>query len=210
MNYLAHLLLSHETPEAITGAILADFVKGRTAPAWSPGVQAAILRHRAIDRFTDRHPLPAASRALIAPGRRRFAGVLVDVFYDHFLARHWRRYHERALAEFARDVYGVLLAQRAQFPARLQHILPYMAQDDWLGAYADVAAVDRALRGMARRLRYPERAAPLAGAVEELERHYDTLQGHFTTFFPQLRDYAAGATDADVGHGHARIGARSR
>lgn len=193
MNYLAHLLLSHETPEAITGAILGDFVKGRTAANWSPGVQAAIRRHRAIDRYTDCHPIPAASRALISPGCRRFGGVLVDMFYDHFLARHWRRYHERALADFAREVYGVLLPQRGQFPARLQRMLPYMAHDDWLGAYADVAAVARALQGMARRLRFPARAAPLAGAIDELERNYAALEVHFTEFFPQLRNHVAGS-----------------
>src|SRR5690606_28202506 len=176
MNYLAHLLLSHGTPAAITGAILGDFVKGSAVAAWDPAVQEAIRLHRAVDRYTDRHPLPAASRALVSPERRRFAGVVVDMFYDHFLARHWARYHDRALPDFAREVYAVLLPQRARFPQRLQRILPYMAQDDWLGAYADVASVDRALRGLARRLRYPERAAPLAGAIVELERNYDAFE----------------------------------
>lgn len=210
MNYLAHLLLSHQTPEAITGAILGDFVKGRTAPGWSPAVQDAIRLHRAIDRYTDRHPLALASRALVSPARRRFAGVLVDVFYDHFLARHWHRFHDRALADFARDVYGVLLPQRARFPERLQRMLPYMAHDDWLGAYAEVAAVARALQGMARRLRYPARAAPLASAIEELERNYGALEAHFGAFFPQLRAYAAspGVRAPDVAG--ARHPARAR
>lgn len=208
MNYLAHLLLSHETPEAVTGAILGDFVKGRVAAAWGPAVQDAIRLHRAIDRYTDGHPLPCASRALVSSARRRFAGVVVDIFYDHFLARHWHRYQERALADFARDVYAVLLPQRARFPERLQRILPSMTHDDWLGAYAEVAAVDRALRGMARRLRYPARAAPLAGAVEELERNYDALEAQFTAFFPQLRAYASAERIRAAGGG--RDGARAR
>lgn len=190
MNYLAHVFLSHQTPDAITGAILGDFVKGRPSADWGPAVREAIMLHRAIDRYTDRHPWTRASRALISPARRRFAGVLVDIFYDHFLARHWHRFHERPLAEFTRDVYHVLLPQRAWFPARLQRILPRMASDDWLAAYAHVGSVSRALDGIARRLRYPARASALSSGVLELERNYAQLQAHFFEFFPQLCGFA--------------------
>lgn len=190
MNYLAHVLVSHHTPEAIVGAMLGDFVKGRAVSGWSEDVRAAILLHRAIDRYTDRHPLTRASRALMSAERRRFAGILVDVFYDHFLARHWSRFHASSLPAFTQTVYAALWPWRAQFPPRLQRILPRMIRDDWLASYAQSAAVDAALNGLARRFRYRERANPLATGALELERNYVALETNFLAFVPQLRDYA--------------------
>lgn len=170
--------------------MLGDFVKGRVPEHWSAAVRAGILRHRAIDRYTDGHEQVRASRAIISPERRRFAGILLDIFYDHFLARRWARYHERPLAEFTRSVYAVLLPQRAAFPDRLQRILPRMAADDWLASYAEISSVNLALNGIARRFRYAERARPLASAVEELERNYAALEAHFAQFFPDARAFA--------------------
>lgn len=204
MNYLAHVFLSHQTPAAITGAILGDFVKGEPPGHWSTEVRAAIFLHRAIDRYTDRHPIVQASCALMSPARRRFAGVLIDIFYDHFLARHWARYHHRPLAEFTQAAYAVLLPQRTRFPERLERLLPRMALDDWLASYADVASVNDALNGIARRFRYPERAQVLRTAVSELERNYAQLEAHFARFFPQLRFFAAAHTRDDVGQGNRR------
>jgi acyl carrier protein phosphodiesterase len=191
MNYLAHVFLSHQTPDAIVGAMLGDFVKGRSVEGWSAEVRAAILLHRAVDRYTDAHAIVRASRALVTPERRRFAGILVDVFYDHFLARHWVRYHDRPLPEFTRSVYTALLARRATFPERLQRILPRMAADDWLAAYAEVASVDLALNGIARRFRYAERARVLRTAVTELHDNYGRFEEHFREFLPQAHAFVA-------------------
>lgn len=191
MNYLGHFLLSHATADAITGAMLGDFVKGEVDEAWGPEIRAAILLHRDIDRYTDRHPLVAASRTLISPERRRFAGIMLDIFYDHFLARHWRLYYGGPLPDFARMIYGVLLSRQAMFPERLQRIVPFMAANDWLASYAEVAAVDAALKGIARRFRYPQRAQALLTGVAELEQNYPELEQRFAEFFPELRIYAA-------------------
>lgn len=199
MNYLAHVYLSHQTAAAITGAMLGDFVKGRVPEGWNAEVRAAILLHRAIDRYTDAHPAVGASRALISPARRRFGGILVDVFHDHFLARHWARYHDRPLPEFTQRVYRVLWPQRARFPERLQRILPAMAQDDWLAAYAHLSAVNAALNGIARRLRYAARAGALATAVTELERRYRPLEALFHEFFADLRAFARGQAPSEAG-----------
>lgn len=201
MNYLAHVLLSHDTPAAITGAMLGDFVKGRAPLDWSEEVRAAIVLHRAIDRYTDRHAVVVASRRLVSPARRRFAGVLVDIFFDHFLARHWRRYHSRPLPEFTQEVYAVLLPQRARFPERLQRILPSMAQQDWLASYADISAVDAALNGIACRFRYPERAQVLATAVDELDGNYGRFERYFLQFFPGLRGFVKEYVEAKPGGG---------
>lgn len=190
MNYLAHVFLSHATPDAIVGAMLGDFVKGRTVEGWNEDVCAAIRLHRAVDRYTDLHPLTSASRRLIGAERRRFAGILVDVFYDHFLARHWNRFHPRPLAEFTQSIYAALWPRRTELPPRLQRILPWMVQDDWLASYGDVAAVDAALNGLARRFRYRNRTQALATGISELERNYVDLEANFLNFIPQLRDFA--------------------
>jgi acyl carrier protein phosphodiesterase len=196
MNYLAHVFLARATPELLTGGLLGDFVKGRLDDSFPPAVRAGIELHRAIDSYTDQHALVLASRALIAPERRRFAGILVDVFYDHFLARHWPAHAGLPLEHFTRQVYTVLWPQRHGFPARLQRILPWMRADDWLASYAELDAVDAALRGMARRFRYAERARPLVDGIDDLHARYTELEQHFLEFFPQLEQFAASCNDA--------------
>jgi acyl carrier protein phosphodiesterase len=186
MNYLAHAFLARATPERLTGGLLGDFVKGALDGRYSPAVRAGIALHRAIDGYTDRHPLVQASRARVSVARRRFAGVLVDVFYDHFLARHWSRYCTVPLPQFTRAAYAVWLPQRAAFPERLQRILPRMAAEDWLASYAERRAVDAALAGIARRLARFERARVLRDGGRELERDYHGFEADFLAFFPEL------------------------
>jgi acyl carrier protein phosphodiesterase len=199
VNYLAHAFLARHTPELLTGGLLGDFVKGAIGERYTEGVRAGIRLHRTIDQYTDAHAVVRASRTLISPARRRFAGILVDVFYDHFLAHHWERYAELPLDDFTARVYATLWPQRAGFPERLQRILPWMRADDWLASYAEIEAVDAALNGIARRLRRFPRAAVLQTGVEELLAHYAELEQQFHTFFPQLQDYANGEIQQQVG-----------
>jgi acyl carrier protein phosphodiesterase len=193
MNYLAHAFLARSTPELLTGGVLGDFVKGPLDQRYAAAVRHGIALHRALDDYTDRHPQVQQSRALISPARRRFAGILVDVFYDHFLARDWLRFTDEPLTDFTARVYATLWPQRAGFPERLQRMLPWMRADDWLASYAEIGAVDTALHGIARRFRYPDRAAPLRDAVEELRLHYRDLDARFQAFFPDAQRFAAGA-----------------
>ncbi len=187
MNYLAHAFLSRSSPELLIGGLLGDFVKGRERlQQYRPTVRAGILLHRAIDRYTDAHAIVRASCTLISPARRRFAAILVDVFYDHFLARHWTRYAELPLEDFTQQVYATLLPDIASYPERLQRLLPRMAADDWLASYAEIEAVDAALHGIARRFQRFPRAAMLADGVQELLQHYTAFEQHFLDFFPEL------------------------
>jgi acyl carrier protein phosphodiesterase len=190
VNYLAHTLLSSHTPEAIVGGMLGDFVKGSVPARYGPEVRAAILTHRAIDRYTDAHELHRASRALVSPERRRFAGILVDVFYDHFLVRHWARFSAQPLPGFTQSVYAALQSRHDSLPERLQRILPHMAGDDWLGSYGDLDSVYAALHGIARRFSRFPRAAVLLDGIEELENNYTALERQFLAFFPQVERFA--------------------
>jgi acyl carrier protein phosphodiesterase len=210
MNYLAHALLSGNSDAAITGGLLGDFVKGRLDGRFDTEVTEAIVLHRAVDRFTDAHAIPHASRALISPARRRFAGVLVDVFYDHFLARHWSRYCDIALEDFTAHVYAILLPQRDGFPERLRHVLPHMAANDWLASYAELWAVNAALNGIARRFQRFPRAIVLVDAVIELETNYREFEEHFLAFFPELMRYAHEYRVARPARDPTRVPARTK
>ncbi len=187
MNYLAHLYLAEQSREGLLGSLLGDFVKGRLDDRFPETVRRGIALHRAIDSFTDAHPLHLASRNRIGRRRRRYAGIIVDVCYDHFLCRHWTDYSNESLAGFAARVYDILGEHRDDLPGRLRRIAPHMIADDWLGSYSDLANVGRALDGIAHRI---VRSNPLAGALTEIEANYTALDDDFRRFFPELQAQA--------------------
>ncbi|HGM5582881.1 TPA: ACP phosphodiesterase [Pseudomonas putida] len=187
MNYLAHLHLGGPAPQQLLGSLYGDFVKGPLEGRFAPELEAAIRLHRQIDRYTDSHPLVLAALARFPQERRRFAGIVLDVFFDHCLARHWADYAEQPLAQFTNAFYQVLLAE-PQLPGRLARIAPFMAADDWLGAYGDFATLEQVFRGIGRRLSRPE---GMLGVMAELEELYEPLMADFREFYPQLQVFAA-------------------
>jgi acyl carrier protein phosphodiesterase len=188
MNFLAHLRLAGARDEALLGGMLGDFVKGSPEGRFSPAVADGIRLHRAIDSFADGHPFTRASRSRISPARRRFAGVIVDVCYDHFLCRHWRRFYPEELDAFARRAYGVLSANRALLPERLTRVLPRMIAENWLAGYVHLERVGDALDRMTRRL---TRGSAFMRSVEEIEASYAALEADFLAFFPDLIAFCA-------------------
>lgn len=123
MNYLAHLHLGGQRPEELLGSLYGDFVKGRLQGQFRPDIESGIQLHRSIDVFTDHHPLVDQALARFSHTRRRYAGIVLDVFFDHCLARDWSRYAEQPLERFTADFYRVLKAQ-AHLPSRLAALLP--------------------------------------------------------------------------------------
>jgi acyl carrier protein phosphodiesterase len=189
VNFLAHLYLAEPTAPGLLGALMGDFVKGPLDARQPHELRRALILHRRIDAYTDAHPVVRGSRARVSPAYRRFAGILTDMFFDHFLARHWADYSAQPIAEFTARVYAVLGAHRAALPERLQRIAPHMAREDWLGSYAEVEAVEFALDRMGTRLRRGNR---LLGAGGELRAQYAGFEQDFRGFFPQLTAYARG------------------
>ena len=186
MNYLAHLHLGGQRPGQLLGSLYGDFVKGRLQGQFAPEIEGAIQLHRSIDVFTDRHPLVDVALSRFSLTRRRYAGIVLDVFFDHCLARDWALYADRPLALFTSDVYRVLSSER-QLPERLAKIAPYMVANDWLGSYQEFEVLEQVLRGISRRLTRPEE---LAAAMQELRRLYEPLSEDFRLFYPQLQDFA--------------------
>ncbi len=193
MNFLAHLYLAGPDAAApayadrLLGQFIADSVPGRQLEQYLPEVQAGIRMHRAIDTFTDQHPVVRRTTArLREAGYGKYAGVVADMAYDHFLARNFQDFSSEALGDFTQRVYAVLASRAAEFPAPVQRFFPYLVQQNWLLGYAEIAGITRALQGLSRR------ASPGSGmetAGEELRRNYAAYEADFRAFFPKLQAF---------------------
>jgi acyl carrier protein phosphodiesterase len=187
LNYLAHLYLADDSDDSLIGNLLGDFVKGRPGRQYNADIVAGIIFHRKIDVYTDAHPMMRASRSRITPQMSRFSGIIIDVCYDHFLARHWQRFSDQDLTVFIQRAYQVLQTNRPILPVRLQRILPFMVSEDWLGRYIELKSVGTTLDRIARRL---TRGAQFKGAIVEVEKNYRQIEGDFLSFFPDLIEFS--------------------
>jgi acyl carrier protein phosphodiesterase len=183
MNYLAHLYLAQDSAESMIGSILGDFVKGSAKDQYPDEIKKGIELHRKIDSYTDSHPMTQASRRLYRSPWRRFAGIIVDLCYDHFLYRHWSKFTDAALTAFILNTYEILKTHQAILPERLQAMIPFMIRDDWLGSYRDLNGVEQALKRLSRRVTNGNR---LVRAIDAIKVHYRELEANFLTFFPEL------------------------
>ncbi len=183
MNYLAHLYLAKDSAELMVGSILGDFVKGTLKDQYPNMIKQGIELHRKIDTYTDAHAMTRANRQLYSPKRRRFAGIIVDLCYDHFLYRHWSTYADTALDSFILNAYDILKKNQSMLPERLQAMIPFMIRDDWLGSYRDLKGVEQALGRLSKRVTNGNR---LPGAIDEIKVHYRQLEANFLIFFPDL------------------------
>ena len=193
MNYLAHIYLARHSDDAMLGALLGDFVKPQLDALYTPEIAAEIMTHRKIDSFTDSHPVVLEAKALFPGPSRRYAGILLDVFYDHLLARNWAQYatppHDTALDPFIARFYRVLAANAALLPERLAQAAPYMIAQDWLGSYRDYAGVEVAIARMSTRL--SRNGEVMRAGLADLAANYGQLQAGFDLFFPELIAFVA-------------------
>jgi acyl carrier protein phosphodiesterase len=187
MNFLAHLYLSDTFDDVMIGNLMADFVKGNPAGLHSQAVCRGIALHRSIDSFTDAHPVVRESKARLAPTYRHYAGVIVDIFYDHFLAVHWSRYNRVPLPDFARAVYRLLNEKKPLLTDQMRLVAKYMQEQNWLVDYAQLAGIERVFQGMARRTRF---VSGMERATEDLRRDYPRYEAEFFRYFPDLIRHA--------------------
>ena len=186
MNYLAHLFLAEDTPESLIGNLLGDFMKGVVKEQFSNSIQQGIELHRKIDSYTDSHPVVRNAKHLISLERRRYAGVLLDVFYDHFIAKYWMNYSSITLKDFSKKVYNILWENQLILPERLRLAVPKIIEQDWLNSYQEISGIELAVNRLARRAK---NGNVLAGGVEELKAHYQEIDYSFQNFFPDLVIY---------------------
>jgi acyl carrier protein phosphodiesterase len=187
LNHLAHLFLSPDSELHRVGSLLGDFARGLDSEALPQPVLEGLRHHRAVDGFTDRHPDVIASKRLFSAERRRFAGVALDILYDHYLLRHWQRYSSLAVDDFIDQVYRELLDNRRQMPEQMQAVTRRIVGYDWFRSYQDLDNIGLALDRVAGRIRFRH---SFTGIIEEIRSHDQQLEAHFLSFFPQLRQHA--------------------
>ncbi|MDP2424335.1 MAG: ACP phosphodiesterase [Bacteroidales bacterium] len=184
MNFLAHAFLSGSDEETIVGNFIADHVKGKPDHRYSAGILNGITLHRLIDEFTDTHPVVRQSADRLKPSYARYSVVIVDMFYDHLLAKHWCEFSSVPLKKFTRHIYLVMMKHYRILPAKTKRILPFMVADDWMAGYAKPNGLKLALKGMARRTRFE---SGMDKAVGDLQKDYGLYLEEFRLFFPDLQ-----------------------
>ncbi|MES2299020.1 MAG: ACP phosphodiesterase [Pseudomonadota bacterium] len=189
MNYLAHIYLARHSEEAMVGALLGDFVKPSADGQFSAAIAAEIMRHRRIDSFTDSHRHVLAAKQLFVGPSRRYAGILLDVFYDHLLARAWLSYCDEPLDAFVARFYDALRRHAAILPPQLAGAMERMIEQDWLGSYRQYEGVEVAIRRTSQRL--SKNGDLLRAGLVDLKANYDALGAGFDLFFPELIDFVA-------------------
>ncbi|SOC80371.1 Acyl carrier protein phosphodiesterase [Salinimicrobium sediminis] len=188
MNFLAHIYLSGDNEELILGNFIADSIKGKKYLNYPPGIQKGILLHRRIDHFTDTHPIVRRSSSKLHKNYSHYAGVIVDIFYDHFLASNWEEYSNVPLENFVADFYILLKKNFDLLPTPIQSFLPYMVAENWLLSYASIDGISRILYQMNIRTK---NIVQMDKAVNELREHYSEFEKDFSEFFPILKNFSA-------------------
>ncbi len=183
MNFLAHAYLSFSQPKLMVGNFIADFVKGNDYQQYPEEISRGIIIHREIDYYTDNHPQVLLSKRRLQPKYRHYAGVIVDMYYDHFLAANFQDFHNDALHDFAQGVYRVVADHRDIIPPKVAFLLKHMSRGNWLLSYAEVSGIEQALGGISRRTKFKSH---MEQAGHELREHYEDFHEEFNAFFPEI------------------------
>lgn len=187
MNFLAHLFLSGDDEEVMVGNLLEDFVVGRIEHPrnahYNENIKNGILLHRLIDSFTDTNPLVSDCKSVLYGKYHKYAAVVIDIFFDHFLAIHWEKYSSEPFDDFRKRVHASFQKHWDVMPDRMKPMIESMIKHDWLKNYSEFWGMERALTGISRRTVY---VSNMENAVEDLKLHYDLFDEKFSVFFPLM------------------------
>ena len=187
MNWLAHLFLAAPDVESRLGNLLGDLVKGKARESLSLGLKRGVECHQAIDIFTDSHPIVRNSKQRIDSQYRRFSGILIDVFYDHILAKNWHSYSQISLEQFTQEAYTSFEEYLEEIPPVASKVLQRAFSENWLVSYRDLEGIELALKRISWKLtRRRKKYYDLCPAIGELTINYTELEQDFAVFFPEL------------------------
>ena len=184
MNYLAHIFLSEGQPNVMIGNFIADSIKGSKYSAYPSEIQKGILLHRQIDTMTDAHPAFRNSTKRLHKNYGHYSGIIVDIFYDHFLAKNWAEYSDVPLADYIQEFYNILRNNFDVLPANIQKMAPLMMDSNWLLSYANLEGIDRVLGGMNRRTK---NKSGMDKAGHELKTYYTLFEADFKVVMKDLQ-----------------------
>lgn len=185
MNFLAHIYLSGENELLTIGNFAADGIRGKVFTNYPKAMQAGIVLHRFIDSYTDAHFVFRQSTKRLHKAYGHYSGVIVDIFYDHFLAKNWNDYSDQPLDEYIQDFYKSLNRNFEILPPRFKKLTPFMIEDNWLLSYATVEGIQKVLSGMNRRT---NGRSKMNEATKELIEYYEAFENDFTQFFKDLKN----------------------
>jgi len=183
MNFLAHIYLSNENEQIKIGNFIADSIKGNRYAHLPQQVQKGIKLHREIDSFTDTHAIVRKSKRRLHERYHHYDGVIIDILYDHFLAKNWNHYSDIPLKKYTQDFYTLLQKHKDILPDKITRLMPYMINDNWLYNYSNLEGIESVLQGMNRRT---QNKSQMHLAIEDLKLHYTSLQSDFEEFFNEL------------------------
>ena len=184
MNLLAHAYLSGRHEEVLVGNLVGDFYKGYGFLKHENELfKEGILLHRFIDDYTDKHPSTRHCKKLLWNNYRHYSGVLVDIFYDHFLAKSWNYYADITLNEFTINTYATLSRQATLIPEKARYMIDHMTKNNWFESYQSMEGIQRTLQGMSRRTKY---VSGMEQATQDLYLMYDEFEAQFKSFFPEI------------------------
>jgi acyl carrier protein phosphodiesterase len=184
MNYLAHIFLSEGQPNVMIGNFIADSIKGSKYSTYPSEIQKGILLHRQIDTMTDAHPAFRNSTKRLHKNYGHYSGIIVDIFYDHFLAKNWAEYSDVPLADYIQEFYKILRNNFDVLPANIQKMAPLMMDSNWLLSYANLEGIDRVLSGMNRRTK---NKSGMDKAGHELKTYYTLFEADFKVVMKDLQ-----------------------
>lgn len=185
MNFLAHIYLSGDNDLIKLGNFMADGIHGKP-DNFPADVQKGITLHRAIDTYTDAHPIFRQGTKRLHAAYHHYAGVIMDIFYDHFLAKNWADYSDVPLAEYVASFYQSLNDNYDLLTDRAKGMMPHMIQYDWLGSYVTVDGIGRILKQMDHRTK---NRSGMGNSVNELLEHYDAYELEFRDFFIDIKKH---------------------
>jgi acyl carrier protein phosphodiesterase len=193
MNFLFHMLLSGSDEQTLVGNFMGDFVKGPLADRFPARIRHGLTLHRRIDSFASRDGHFQRSRLRLHPHYGLYRGVLIDLFYDHFLVREWDHWSNEPFDEYLARTRSIIDVHRIELPERMQSLVPIIFEE-LLPSYGQVEGIGRALERMSLRV---TRTNPLAGGEEQLQRHYDDLRADFRGFMPKVQRFADDFIEAE-------------
>lgn len=165
---------------------MADGIRGKQFEKYPHEIQKGILLHRAIDTYTDAHPLFRKSTKRLHERYHHYAGVIVDVYYDHFLAKNWSNYSDENIEDYVLEFYQSLHKNYNLLSEKAQYILPYMEKQNWLSSYQTIEGIHQILTQMDRRTK---NSSNMRFASEELRVYYADFENEFTLFFEEIQNY---------------------
>lgn len=186
MNFLAHLYLSPDNSRVMIGNFIADSIRGNRFKHYHTDIQKGIKLHREIDLFTDNHELHRTSKRRLHPRYGLYAGIIIDIFYDYYLAKNWNEYSSQSLENYVNSVYQLLQDNFDILPDKTQYMLPFMIEQNWLYNYQFKDGIERVLNGMNRRTK---NKSQMNLAIEDLKLHEKDFEKDFKPFFKDLQEF---------------------